>query len=46
MLSRMEKYYKASNVVQKRTKLNEELYRKIYEDAEYTNIEELQISKN
>lgn len=39
MLSRMEKYYKASNVVQKRTKLNEELYRKIYEDAEYTNIE-------
>lgn len=39
MLSRMERYYKSSASVQRRTKRNEDLYKKIYEDAEYTNIE-------
>lgn len=39
MLSRMERYYKSSAFVQRRTKRNEDLYKKIYEDAEYTNIE-------
>ena len=33
MLSRMERYYKSSASVQRRTKRNEDLYKKIYEDA-------------
>ena len=38
MASRMERYYKA-NSPKKRSQLNQSLYRDIYEDCEYSNIE-------
>lgn len=39
MPSRMEKYYNTNTEVKQRSKINEDLYRKIYDVAEYTNIE-------
>lgn len=39
MNSRMEKYYTDNDEIKKRIIRNKELYRKIYEEAEYTNIE-------
>lgn len=38
MASRMERYYR-SNAPKKRSQLNQDLYRGIYEDGEYSNIE-------
>lgn len=39
MSSRMERYYKPSKEVTRRTDMNRELYHKIYETNEYSNIE-------
>ncbi len=39
LTSRMERYYKPSNHTSKRSERNQELYREIYEDGEYSNIE-------
>lgn len=39
MASRMERYYKPSKQVTKRTQMNQDLYHKIYETSEYSNIE-------
>lgn len=39
MASRMDKYYSRNTVVSKRSKRNEQLYREIYENANYSNIE-------
>lgn len=39
MASRMERYYKNEKQSTKRTQMNQELYRKIYETGEYSNIE-------
>lgn len=39
MPSRMDRYYQSDEVTQKRTSRNYDLYKKIYEQAEYTNIE-------
>ena len=39
MPSRMEKYYNTNAEVKQRSKINENLYRNIYDVAEYTNIE-------
>ena len=39
MASRMERYYKATNRTSKRSERNQDLYRDIYEDGEYSNIE-------
>lgn len=38
MASRMEKYYKTDNVQRKRSQKNQELYRRIYDQGEYSNI--------
>lgn len=38
MASRMERYYRAANP-KRRSQLNQDLYRDIYEDGEYSNIE-------
>lgn len=39
MASRMERYYKPTNRTSKRSERNQDLYREIYEDGEYSNIE-------
>ena len=39
MPSRMDRYYQSDEVSDKRTSRNHDLYKKIYEQAEYTNIE-------
>ncbi|MDD2518539.1 MAG: hypothetical protein PHI05_00320 [Bacilli bacterium] len=39
MSSRMEKYYKTNSNIKRRSVKNEELYRTIYDDGEYSNIE-------
>lgn len=39
LTSRMERYYKPTNRTSKRSERNQELYREIYEDGEYSNIE-------
>ncbi len=39
LTSRMERYYKPSAHTSKRSERNQELYREIYEDGEYSNIE-------
>lgn len=39
MPSRMERYYHADSEIKQRTRRNQELYKKIYEGGEYTNIE-------
>lgn len=39
MPSRMDRYYRQANNIQKRTIKNQELYKTIYDDSEYTNIE-------
>lgn len=39
LTSRMERYYKPTAHVSKRSERNQELYREIYEDGEYSNIE-------
>ena len=39
MPSRMERYYRSNPDITKRTSRNQNLYKKIYEDGEYTNIE-------
>ncbi|MDD3392845.1 MAG: hypothetical protein PHE54_04825 [Bacilli bacterium] len=42
MKTRMEKYYNVDLDTKKRTKLNESLYREIYENIDYTNIEKVE----
>lgn len=42
MPSRMEKYYK-SNEIKRRTAKNQDLYKSIYEEAEYSNVEGISI---
>ena len=42
MPSRMEKYYK-SNDVKKRTSKNQDLYKTIYDEAEYSNVEGISV---
>lgn len=39
MASRMERYYKPESKTKRRTVANQELYRKIYDTSEYSNIE-------
>lgn len=39
LTSRMERYYKPTNRTSKRSERNQDLYREIYEDGEYSNIE-------
>ena len=39
MVSRMEKYYHNNNGIKKRSQKNINLYRDIYKDSEYSNIE-------
>lgn len=39
MASRMERYYKPESKTKRRTVVNQELYRKIYDISEYSNIE-------
>ena len=39
MASRMERYYKPESNTKRRTQANQELYRKIYDTSEYSNIE-------
>lgn len=39
MKTRMEKYHNLNTDTKKRTRINESLYREIYEDIDYTNIE-------
>ena len=39
MASRMERYYKPESKTKRRTVVNQELYRKIYDTSEYSNIE-------
>ena len=39
MASRMERYYKPESKTKRRTVANQELYRKIYDISEYSNIE-------
>jgi 2-succinyl-5-enolpyruvyl-6-hydroxy-3-cyclohexene-1-carboxylate synthase len=39
MPSRMEKYYRTNTEIKQRSKINEDLYKNIYDVAEYTNIE-------
>lgn len=39
MVSRMERYYKSTKQTSKRTEMNRELYRNIYDVGEYSNIE-------
>ncbi|MDD3453384.1 MAG: hypothetical protein PHN42_03855 [Bacilli bacterium] len=39
MTSRMDRYYKPETNIKKRSQKNEQLYRNIYENAEYSNIE-------
>ena len=47
MSSRMERYYKSDTVKKKRSQKNQELYRTIYEDGQYSNIEGIaSIEKN
>ncbi len=41
MASRLEKYHKQSAEEKKRSERNKELYENLYEDAEYTNIENI-----
>jgi len=43
MPSRMEKYYQTDGEIQKRSRKNEELYKTIYDDVEYTNVEGISI---
>lgn len=43
MPSRMEKYYQTNGEVQKRSRKNEDLYRTMYDDVEYTNVEGISI---
>lgn len=43
MPSRMEKYYQGTSEVKKRTNKNEDLYRTIYDEGEYTNVEGISI---
>lgn len=42
MPSRMEKYYK-SNEIKRRTTKNQDLYKSIYEEAEYSNVEGISV---
>lgn len=42
MPSRMERYYK-SNEIKRRTAKNEDLYKSIYEEAEYSNVEGISV---
>jgi hypothetical protein len=42
MPSRMEKYYK-SNEIKKRTAKNQDLYKSIYDEAEYSNVEGISV---
>ena len=47
MASRMERYYKAEDGVKKRSQINKDLYRKIYDIGEYSNIEGIaEMTKN
>lgn len=47
MASRMERYYKPNTSLNKRSQKNEQLYRNIYANAEYSNIESIaNIDKN
>ncbi len=47
MSSRMERYYNSDTVKKKRSQRNQELYRTIYEDGKYSNIEGIaSIEKN
>lgn len=47
MASRMERYYRAKDGVKKRSQLNQNLYREIYDIGEYSNIEGIaEIDKN
>lgn len=46
MRSRMDKYYKIDENIPKRTERNQELYRRIYEEAEYTNVEGITTIEN
>lgn len=43
MPSRMEKYYQGSTSVKSRSDKNQDLYRTIYEEGEYTNVEGISI---
>lgn len=43
MPSRMEKYYKGGTSVKSRSDRNQDLYRTIYEEGEYTNVEGISI---
>ncbi|MEG2322025.1 MAG: hypothetical protein RSB71_00850 [Bacilli bacterium] len=43
MPSRMEKYYQASNDTKRRTNKNADLYKTIYDEAKYTNVEGISI---
>lgn len=38
-MSRMDRYYKSDSTLSKRSRLNQDLYRSIYDTDEYTNIE-------
>lgn len=38
-MSRMDRYYRNDSEIRKRTNRNQELYRSIYDDSEYSNIE-------
>lgn len=43
MPSRMDKYYQAGETTQKRSQRNQDLYKSIYDDVEYTNVEGISI---
>lgn len=46
MASRMERYYKPESKTKRRTVVNQELYRKIYDTSEYSNIEGIATIEN
>lgn len=43
MPSRMDKYYQSDVTLQKRSRRNQDLYKSIYDDVEYTNVEGISI---